>query len=93
MSRVILVLMAISIALSAYARGRREGTWSWRLFVETLLGLSALGAVAGIFGIWLSRTMGPEHALLATILVVIVIAVGVVILTRWVQRKTKRNEC
>ena len=92
MSKVILVLMVISIAVSAYARGCREGTWSWLLFVKTLLGLWALCAVAGIFGLWLSRTMGPEHALLATILVVIVIAVGVLILTRWVQRKTKREK-
>jgi len=87
MSTVIILLMIISVAISAYARGRREGTWSWPLFVKTLLGLSALGAAVGGLGVWLGRQMGPEHALLATILTVVVIVAGVVVLTLWVRRK------
>jgi hypothetical protein len=31
--------------------------------------------------------MGPEHALMATMLLVVVIAAGVVALTLWVRRK------
>jgi len=79
--------MIVSVAIAAYARGRREGTWSWPLFVKTLLGLWALGAVVGILGVWLGRQMGPEHALLATMLTVVVIVAGVVILALWVRSK------
>jgi len=79
--------MIVSVAVSAYARARQEGTWSWPLFLKTLLGLSALGAVAGVLGVWLGRQVGPEHALLATILTVVVIAAGVVVLTLWVNSK------
>jgi uncharacterized membrane protein YfcA len=89
MSKVIILMMVISAAISAYARGRREGTWSWPLFVKTLLALWALCAVVGVFGAWLGRRMGPDHALLATILIVIVIAAGVLVLTVWVQRKSR----
>ena len=87
MSTVIILLMIVSVAISAYARGRREGTWSWPLFVKTLLGLWALCAVVGVLGVWFGRLMGPEHALMATMLLVVVIAAGVVALTLWVRRK------
>ena len=77
MSKLVIVLMMISAAISAYAKGRREGTWSWPLFAKTLLGLWLLCAVAAVFGVWIGRRLGPEHALLATVLIVIVIAAGV----------------
>jgi uncharacterized membrane protein YfcA len=92
MSKVIILMMVISAAISAYARGRREGTWSWPLFAKTLLLLWALCAVVGVFGVWLGRQMGPDHALLATILIVIVIAAGVLVLTIWVQRKSRHGK-
>ena len=88
MIKTIFLLMIISAAISAYARGRREGTWSWRLFAKTLLGLWVLCAVVAALGVWLGRIMGPEHALLATVLLVIVIGIGVFCLTLWVRRKT-----
>jgi len=87
MSTVIILLMIVSVAIAAYARGRREGTWSWPLFVKTLMGLWALGAVVGVLGVWLGHQMGPEHALLATMLTVVVIVAGVVILALWVRSK------
>ena len=87
MTTIIILLMIVSVAISAYARGRREGTWSWPLFIKTLLGLWALGAVVGVFGVWLGRQMGPEHALLATMLIVVVILAGVVVLTLWLRSK------
>lgn len=92
MNTVIILLMILSVAISTYARARREGTWSWPLFVKTVFGLSALGAVAGVLGVWLGRLMGREHALVATMLVVVVIAAGVVILTLWLRRKMGRGE-
>jgi uncharacterized membrane protein YfcA len=87
MDTVLIVLMMFSIAISAYLRGRREGTWSWPLFVKTLLGLSVLGAGGGVFGVWLGRQMGPQHALLVTILIVVIIVAGVVMLTLWLGGK------
>ena len=91
MSKVVIVLMMISAAISAYARGRREGTWSWPLFFKTLLGLWLLCAVAAVFSVWLGRRLGPEHALLATLLIVVVIAAGVVVLALWLKpRHDKR---
>jgi uncharacterized membrane protein YfcA len=85
MSKIVIVLMVISAAISAYARGRREGTWSWPLFIKTLLGLWLLCAVAAVFSVWLGRLMGPEHALLATVLIVVVIAAGVTALALWLK--------
>ncbi len=84
--------MIVSIAIAAYARGRREGIWSWPLFVKTLLGLSTLGAVAGALGVWLGHQTGSEHVLLATILAVVIIVVGVFILALWVHSKTGQNK-
>jgi O-antigen/teichoic acid export membrane protein len=91
MSKIIIVLMVISAAISAYARGRREGTWSWPLFVKTLLALWLLCAVVALFSIWLGRLMGPEHALPATLLIVVVIVAGVTALALWLKpRRGKR---
>jgi len=89
---IVIVLMMISIAISAYARGRREGTWSWPLFAKTVLALWVLGGVVGLFGVWVGRQMGPDHALLATVLIVMAIAAGVVFLTIWVQRKSRHGK-
>ena len=87
MSTVVLVLMIMSVALAAYAKGRREGTWSWPLFLKAVLGIWVLGAGAGFLGIWLGRRMGPEHALLVTGMTVLVIVAGVVALALWMRRK------
>jgi hypothetical protein len=85
MSKIVIVLMMISIAISAYAKGRREGTWSWPLFAKTLLGLWLLCAVVAVFTVWLCRRLGPDHALLATLLIVVVIAAGVTALALWLK--------
>jgi hypothetical protein len=92
MSTLIILLMIVSVAIAAYARGRWEGTWSWSLFVKTLFWLWALGMLVGVLGVWLGRQMGPEHALLATVLTVVVILAGVVVLTLWVRSKTGRHK-
>jgi hypothetical protein len=92
MDKVVFLLMVVSIGISAYARGRREGTWSWPLFARTLFALWVLCAAVGIFGVWLGRQLGPDHALLATILIVAFIAGGVAVMTLWVQRKAKCNK-
>jgi uncharacterized membrane protein YfcA len=91
MSTMILVLMVVSIGISAYVRGRKEGTWSWPLFLKTLLGLWILCAAIGVLIPWIGRKMGPDHALEATILIVLLIAAGVVALTLWVKKRTPRK--
>jgi uncharacterized membrane protein YfcA len=88
MVETIFLLLVISTGFSAYMRGRREGTWSWRIFAKTIFGIWVLGAVVGGLGVWLGRIMGPEHALLVTGLVVVVIAIGVLFLTLWVCGRT-----
>jgi hypothetical protein len=91
MSRTFIVLMVISAAISACARGRREGTWSWPLFAKTLLALWLLCAVVAFFSVWIARLMGPERALPATLLIVVVIAAGVTALALWLKpRRGKR---
>jgi hypothetical protein len=85
MSKIVIVLMMIGLAISAYARGRREGTWSWPLFAKTLLALWLLCAVVALFSVWLGRLMGPEHALPATVLIVVLIAAGVTALALWLK--------
>jgi hypothetical protein len=92
MSETVILLLIISTALSAYARGRREGTWSWPLFIITLLWLWALGGVVAAGGVWFGRLMGPEHALLATVMIVGLIVAGVVISSRWVCSKTAHHK-
>jgi hypothetical protein len=88
---IVIVLMMLSLGLAAYAEGRREGTWSWSLFLKTLVWLWVLGAAAGTLGVWLGRRMGPEHALLATMVTVLVIMVGVVALALWAHAKTSHD--
>jgi hypothetical protein len=92
MGTVTILLIIVSVAIAAYARGRREGTWSWPLFAKTLLGLSALGAVVGVLGVWLGHQMGSEYALLATMLTVVVIVAGVLILALWVHSTTGHDK-
>jgi uncharacterized membrane protein YfcA len=92
MTTIVLVLMMISLALAAYAKGRREGTWSWPLFLKTLVGIWVLGALGGILGVWLGRRMGPEHAVLATMLTVIVIVAGVVAVALWLRGKMSHGK-
>jgi hypothetical protein len=92
MDKVITLLLMISVAIYAYTKARQMGTWSWLLFVKTILWLSALGVVSGVLGVWLGRIMGPEHALLATLLSLAVIVAGVVVLHLWMFNKNGRNK-
>jgi hypothetical protein len=85
MSAVIILLMIVSVAISAYAKPRQVGIWSWPLFVKTILGLLVFGTLVGVLGVRLRCQMGPEHAPTVTRLTVAVIVAGVVVLTLWVR--------
>jgi len=91
MGKIVFLLLVIGAGAAAYARARREGTWSWPLFVKTVIGLSLLGAAVGIMVIRVGRWMGPENALPATIVAVVVIAAGVAGITIWVRGKTRHH--
>ena len=91
MVKIILLLLVISLAVSAYVRARREGTWSWPLFFKTVSGALVLGVAVGIAATWAGRSIGPQHALMITLGAVIVIATGVVVLAIWAGRKKGRN--
>jgi len=82
-----LLLMVITVGLSAYASARRAGAWSWPLFTKTVLGVLFIGLAAGFFGVWLRRLMGADHAAPATLFVVLVIATGLVALAFWTRPK------
>jgi uncharacterized membrane protein HdeD (DUF308 family) len=88
MTKIILLLLVISAAIGAYAQARREGRWSWLLFAKTVLALVGLGALVGFTSICLSRFIGKEHALMTTLLAVIVIVIGVVVIALWLGKKS-----
>ena len=90
MGAAILCLIVVGVGLSAYARARQSGQWSWALFAATLAGAAAIAALATAVGLWLAALLGPNRAGLATLLIVGIIAAGVVVLTIWVNRMTKR---
>lgn len=90
MRELILVLIVISVGCSAYVSARRAGTWSWRLFALSVLGLLAIGLAGGFLSIWLMRRFGPDNALISTLAVVGVIAVGVSALAYWLRPNKKR---
>jgi len=92
MGKIFILLLVISAGISAYAKARREGAWSWPLSAKTVLGVLVLGAVVGIAATWAGRSMGPDHALLITLGAVVVIAAGVVALTIWVGGKKGPNK-
>lgn len=91
MGKIVFLLLILGAGAAAYARARREDAWSWPLFGKTVLGLFVLGGAVGIMVVRLGRWMGPENALPATIVAVVVIAGGVAGLTIWVSGKTRRN--
>jgi uncharacterized membrane protein HdeD (DUF308 family) len=91
MDKIVFLLLVVGAGAAAYARARREDTWSWPLFGKTILGLLVLGSAVGIMVVRLGRLMGPENALPATIGAVVVIAGGVAGITIWVRGKTRHN--
>lgn len=62
MYTVVAALLALIVGLAAYARGKREGTWSWRRFVFVVGTLTGIGGLLGGAAGWLGRRWGPEAA-------------------------------
>jgi uncharacterized membrane protein HdeD (DUF308 family) len=91
MGKIVFLLLVVGAGAAAYERARREDTWSWPLFGKTILGLLLLGAAVGIMVVRLGRWMGPENALPATLVAVVVIVGGVAGITIWVRGKTRHH--
>jgi hypothetical protein len=89
MYEAFLLLMVAGIGISAYAQARRAGNWSWALFAATLAAAGVIIAVATTTGLWLAPKLTSSPGL-ATLMVVGVIAAGVIALTVWVNRMSKR---
>jgi hypothetical protein len=92
MGAAILCLIVLSIGLSAYARARRAGQWSWGLFALTVAGLLTIAGVATLAGLWVADRLGPDHVGLVTALIVGLIMAGVAALTFGVNAMTKRGK-
>ena len=89
---IILALLVALIAIGAYRRARKQGTWSWRNFGKAMIGAAIICAVGISFVIFLSRRLGPGRAVLATFMTVIVIFIGVALLALWLRpRKPRQN--
>lgn len=81
-----ILLLVVSAGLSAFARARSDGVWSWKMFAKTLAGATLL-LVAVIFLAQRLAPFGPEHPLIVTIAITGVIAAGVVALALWCRNK------
>ncbi len=92
MDQLIILLLVIGAGLSAYARARREGAWSWPLFAKTMLGVSALVALGVGCVVWLGSVLGPEHAWLVALVDLVMTAAGVTVLALWLRPKQSRGK-
>ena len=84
-----LAVLVASIGGSAYWRAGQAGAWSWREFAVTLAGLALILMVVVPWELFLMK-LGPDHALLATVLTVIPIAIGVTLLARFLSKRRLR---
>lgn len=81
-------LLIVAIGIQAYRSARRDGEWSWREFGITLAGIALILMVVLPWELFLMK-LGPDHALLVTVLTVIPIAVGVTWLARYLSKRRK----
>ena len=91
MYSVFLALLIVSLGISAFMRARREGTWSWREFAITLLGVALILAVVLPVSQLLMK-LGPDHAGLATVILLVLIGGSVALLTVYLSARRKRQK-
>lgn len=83
-------LLIVGIGISAFLRARRDGTWSWREFAITIAGMALILVVIWPWGLFLMG-LGPDRAGLATLLMLIPIAAGVILLAVYLSARRKRQ--
>ena len=88
MYALFLALLSAAIGWASYREARRAGKWSWGEFGLTLAGIALVLIVIAPWELSLMR-LGPDHALLATALLVIPIAIGVSLLARYLSKRRK----
>jgi hypothetical protein len=91
MNQLMIFLLVLGVGLSAYAKARQAGVWSWWLFARTMLGMSALVALSAGCVVWLGSVLGPEHAWLVVLVDLVVVATGVTALALWLRPKPSRG--
>ena len=91
MGRLFIVLFIASVGVQAFRRARRDAAWSWGEFGYTLGALVLVIVLLVPWIFFLADRLGPEHALLATVLIVVSIIVLVVLLALHLQARRKRR--
>ncbi len=89
--KVVFFLLIVGAGAAAYARARREGTWSWNLFRKTVFALLVLGAGVGALVVRIAAWMGPEHVLLSTMTALAFNAAGAAGIAIWVRGKSVKS--
>ena len=83
-----LALLILGIGVNAYLRARRQGVWSWREFAITLAGIALIVTAAVPWELFLMR-LGPDHAMTVTVFTVLPIAIGTILLARYLSKRRK----
>lgn len=90
MSELLFLIVVIAAGYSAYRQAQAKGEWSWVTFAWVLL-LAVIDAVAiAFFAVCLGTWLGPDDALLATVLLLLIIAASLVPLTIAAKRIQNR---
>ncbi|MGH9774941.1 MAG: hypothetical protein ACRD50_08335 [Candidatus Acidiferrales bacterium] len=89
MIQLILAVLVLMVGYQAYVRAKREGTWSWKKFAYTMLGVLAICAVTILWVLFLMRTVAPEHPGTAIALILLIIFALVTALALVMRPKRK----
>ena len=91
MGKLFIALFISSVGVQAFRRAQRDATWSWGEFGYTLGALALVIVLLVPWILFLADSLGPEHALLAIVLIVVSISVLVVLLALHLQARRKRR--
>lgn len=87
---LILALLVLYVGFSCFARARREGKWSWRLFAKVMVGVAVLLAASMAFLFALIH-LGLKNPLLIVFLFLGFVLFGVVFLAAWCRPETSQE--
>src|SRR5713226_5891903 len=89
---VIVLLLVLGCGWRAYRNARRDGTWSNKQFLVTLLAALGLCAVISFPIIFISPSTMQAHEGLAIASILLAIFVGVTLITIYANRWKKRED-
>jgi len=88
---LIITLLILGTGWRAYQNARRGGTWSNKQFLVTLLGTLGLGAVISLPIILVTAKTAQAHEGFFIVSLLLAIALGVILLTIYMNRWRKRD--